>query len=103
MPYPRKNDRLAQIEERLVHTEAKIDRLAQIEERLAHIELKIDQLLTVGYWDNVSKIDDCALEPNNKPYDFAIFGMWFTGNYGAALTSFAIGRLIEKLGYSWCR
>lgn len=35
----------------------------------------------------------------NTPYDIGIIGLWYTMNYGAVLTSYALYAVIEKLGY----
>ena len=35
----------------------------------------------------------------NQRYDFGILGWWYGKNYGAALTSFALYRTVEELGY----
>ncbi len=34
------------------------------------------------------------------PYDFGLVGFWYTWNYGAALTAYALERTVQKMGYS---
>lgn len=34
------------------------------------------------------------------PYDFGLVGFWYTKNYGAALTAYALERTVQKMGYS---
>ncbi|MDE6433444.1 MAG: polysaccharide pyruvyl transferase family protein [Lachnospiraceae bacterium] len=34
------------------------------------------------------------------PYDFGLVGFWYTQNYGAALTAYALERTVQKMGYS---
>ncbi len=35
-----------------------------------------------------------------KKYDFGLVGFWYTMNYGAALTAFALANVVKALGYS---
>ncbi len=75
--------------------------LYDMHERLVHIEDKVNQLKKAGYEVASRKIiykND--YESDRKQYDFGIWGMWFTQNYGAALTSYAIAKEIEDMGYS---
>lgn len=44
--------------------------------------------------------DECFRRSLEKKYDIAISGQWFSWNYGATLTSFALYKVIESLGYS---
>lgn len=34
------------------------------------------------------------------PYDFGLVGFWYTKNYGASLTAYALERTVQKMGYS---
>lgn len=35
----------------------------------------------------------------NTPYDIGIIGLWYCMNYGAVLTSYALYKVVEKMGY----
>lgn len=66
-------------------TERKLDQLRVAQASIWHSEM---ENVTV----NISK---------NDSYDFGVWGMWFSLNYGASLTSYALGRLLDKVGYSF--
>lgn len=47
--------------------------------------------------------DSCEANQHESPtkkYDIGILGFWYGHNYGSMLTSFAMYRVVEKLGYS---
>ena len=71
----------------------------KMEERLIHIEDKVDRIRNSA----VKLIDSENIYNSYKEitdkYDFGIIGMWYTHNYGASLTSYAMYRLVEKMGY----
>ncbi len=90
----------AELAVRTAHIE---DREIELTERCVHIEDKENRAMSAAVsvlQKNASLnmyLPDDALV---KYYDFGLFGMWFTQNYGAALTSFALGTRIKDLGYS---
>lgn len=76
------------------------ERLNIIEERAIHIEDKQDRIR-----NGLIKLfsGKCVAEiygEDEIEFDFGIFGMWHTKNYGAALTSYAIYKLVFDEGYS---
>lgn len=74
--------------------------IEDVRERICNTERKLDQLrnATALYW----KISIETRElPEYPQYDFGVWGMWSSYNYGAALTSYALGKLLEKEGYSF--
>lgn len=63
-------------------------------------ERKLDQLRVAqaSIWH--SEMQSVAVNIlENDSYDFGVWGLWFSLNYGASLTSYALGRLLDKLGY----
>lgn len=101
-------DRLIHMEERLEHLEERCkivdeDKIEDMRARLIHIEDKNDRLLKAGIlkYKKMASFDDSAFcTAEDIQYDFGIFGLWFTQNYGAALTSYALYKELEQLGYS---
>lgn len=100
--------KLADIEERLIHVEDRCkivdeDKIEDMRTRLIHIEDKNTRLLEAEILKYKKMESDNARlyeEPEGFQYDYGIFGMWFTQNYGAALTSYALYKEVEQLGYS---
>lgn len=93
-------DREIELVERVVHIE---DREIELIQRNINIEEKEKRIMSAAssfFQKNASLnmyLPDGALD---RQYDFGLFGMWFTQNYGAALTSFALGTRIKEFGYS---
>lgn len=100
--------KLADIEERLIHVEDRCkivdeDKIEDMRTRLIHIEDKNTRLLEAEILKYKKMESDNARlyeEPEGFQYDYGIFGMWFTQNYGAALTSYALYKEVEQFGYS---
>lgn len=47
-----------------------------------------------------NRLDDAFSLSMKEQFDVGIVGLWFTGNYGGALTGWALDRIISSLGYS---
>ena len=91
---------LTELLERVVHMEG---RQIELIERTSHIEDKEDRLMSAAislFGKDASLSMYLPKDFLAKHYDFGLFGMWFTQNYGASLTSYALGARIRELGYS---
>lgn len=88
------------VDKLLKSTNAIIDQNIELRERLVHIEDKINELKSITLEMIDSSLSCISELDESQDYDYGVFGMWYTQNYGAALTSFAIGKLLQKMGYS---
>lgn len=55
-----------------------------------------------NFLNNIGKInfDDNYNKNINQKFDIAIMNFWWTSNYGACLTAFALQRTLEEVGYN---
>ena len=104
----------AEIKERLIHIEDKENAMAEhiarmeekqneLIERTIHIEDKVSRLISANQLKIGSNVSSSFMLNEffySKHYDFGLFGMWFTQNYGGTLTSYALAKKIKDFGYS---
>ena len=75
--------------------------VGEIKTKVDEIENKIDKLIECQKVFLESAIPtEMSHERCEEQYDFGIFGYWFSNNYGATLTSYALYKTVEKIGFS---